>query len=71
MHHSYSQFRKNTCKKEAARMSNSIDRFIIRKLNHCEEEHTKEQLLELLMIRIEMAERKEELMSRGKSIFCI
>ncbi|WP_211745835.1 hypothetical protein [Paenibacillus sp. Marseille-Q4541] len=50
-------------------MSNSIDRFIIRKLNSCQEEHTKEHLLELFMIRIEMAERTEELMTRRKSVF--
>lgn len=50
-------------------MSNSIDRFIIRKLNSCEEEHTKEHLLELFMIRIEMAEQMEELMNRRKSVF--
>lgn len=52
-------------------MSSSIDRFIIRKLNSCEEEHTKEHLLELFMIRIEMAEQTEELMSRRKSVFSL
>ncbi|MCM3782847.1 hypothetical protein M3231_07660 [Neobacillus mesonae] len=50
-------------------MSTSIDRFILHKLNSCKEENTREHLLELFMIRIEMAARTEDLMKRRKSVF--
>ncbi|MFS0869608.1 hypothetical protein [Paenibacillus xylanilyticus] len=38
----------------------SIDRFILRKLNTCQEEHTRANLVRLFVIRIRRAEIAEE-----------
>ncbi|WP_339185480.1 hypothetical protein [Paenibacillus sp. FSL R5-0701] len=38
----------------------SIDRFILRKLNTCQEEHTRANLVRLFVIRIRKAEIAEE-----------
>lgn len=38
----------------------SIDRFILRKINTCQEEHTRENLVRLFVIRIRKAEFVEE-----------
>lgn len=38
----------------------SIDRFILRKLNTCREEHTRANLVRLFVIRIRKAEIAEE-----------
>lgn len=37
----------------------SIDRFILKKLDNCREEHTRANLLELFRIRIEKAQKLE------------
>ncbi|MGM1020132.1 MAG: hypothetical protein ACQEXV_06200 [Bacillota bacterium] len=37
----------------------SIDRFILKKLDNCREEHTRANLLELFRIRIEKAQKME------------
>ncbi|WP_379197024.1 hypothetical protein [Paenibacillus sp. GCM10012306] len=38
----------------------SIDRFIIKKLDSCHEEHTRLNLVELFKLRIQKAEKAEE-----------
>lgn len=38
----------------------SIDRFIIKKLDHCPEEQTRTHLLQLFKIRIYKAQKEEE-----------
>ncbi|WP_175406331.1 hypothetical protein [Bacillus sp. FJAT-27264] len=38
----------------------SIDRFIIKKLDSCQEEHTRLNLLKLFKLRIQKAEKAEE-----------
>ncbi|MBU5351059.1 hypothetical protein ACN9MH_11470 [Paenibacillus silvae] len=38
----------------------SIDRFILRKINTCQEEHTRANLVRLFVIRIRKAEIAEE-----------
>lgn len=38
----------------------SIDRFILRKLNTCQEEHTRANLVRLFVIRIRKAEIAED-----------
>ncbi|MFE4709534.1 MULTISPECIES: hypothetical protein [unclassified Paenibacillus] len=38
----------------------SIDRFIIKKLDSCHEEHTRLNLLKLFKLRIQKAEKMEE-----------
>lgn len=38
----------------------SIDRFILRKLNTCQEEHTRANLVRLFVIRIRKAQIAEE-----------
>ncbi|MFJ2042445.1 MULTISPECIES: hypothetical protein [Paenibacillus] len=37
----------------------SIDRFILRKLNTCQEENTRDNLVRLFVIRIQKAEMEE------------
>ncbi|NUU62864.1 hypothetical protein [Paenibacillus agri] len=38
----------------------SIDRFIIKKLDSCHEQHTRLNLLKLFKLRIQKAEKEEE-----------
>lgn len=38
----------------------SIDRFILRKLNTCQEENTRDNLVRLFVIRIQKAEMEKE-----------
>ncbi|CQR56275.1 hypothetical protein JI735_26435 [Paenibacillus sonchi] len=37
----------------------SIDRFIIKKLDSCQEEHTRRNLVKLFKLRIQKAEKQE------------
>ncbi len=37
----------------------SIDRFIIKKLDNCHEEHTRHNLVQLFKLRIQKAEKEE------------
>lgn len=37
----------------------SIDRFIIKKLDNCDEEHTRRNLVKLFKLRIQKAEKEE------------
>ncbi|NQX48969.1 hypothetical protein HQN87_26965 [Paenibacillus tritici] len=37
----------------------SIDRFILKKLDHCHEEHTRLNLVKLFKLRIQKAEKEE------------
>lgn len=38
----------------------SIDRFILKKLDNCHEEHTRRNLVKLFKLRIKKAEKKEK-----------